>query len=359
MPKIAEAVRLHQELENQGKLSASSSETTTANSPSLSTKMGIIGSNRGSYQPDQIIGTDFINANVVEGPMRSRVFPVPPNRNQDTISQNNVNKLLSTKVNNAIVTLRTTPNVTGPTITKTQPPTGGSGNGGTGSGNGGGGQKVPKTLGTIQMRNSAPAPINPRLQTQTPIVGPTIIQPRVVGPLPNSPFSVNGQLLLDQLTDGVFARLTGVHPDNTLHKSTGLNAQGSVLGTGDNSNFSFSSTTTSLSFWCVARTLPFPDGTSIVAPAMGSAGSPFWIFTGLTANTTYHFGAYFDMADLTFHLVMSDNSTSLGSLAWLVQTINGDGRYGLFADWQVATPAAGSGGGGGNPGGGGGKGGYF
>lgn len=357
MPKIAEAVRLHQELETQGKLSAPISEAIEPNYPSVSTVTSIIGSNRGSYQPDQIIGTDFSKANAVEGPMRSRVFPVPPNRNQDLISQNNVNKILSTKVNSAISTLRTTPNVTSPAITKTQPPIGNGGNGG--SGNGGGGQKVPKTLGTIQMRNSAPAPINPRLQTQTPIVGPTIIQPRVVGPLPNSPFNINGQLLLDQLTDGVFARLTGVHPDNTLHKSTGLNAQGSVIGTGDNSNFSFSSTTTSLSFWCVARTIPFPDGSSIVAPAMGSAGSPFWIFTGLTANTTYHFGAYFDMADLTFHLIMSDNSTSLGSLTWLVQTINGDGRYGLFADWQVATPAAGSGGGGGNLGGGGGKGGYF
>lgn len=136
--------------------------------------------------------------------------------------------------------------------------------------------------------------------------------------------------------------------------STFVKQQASIAGFYDNSAFSYSTTSSSISAWCSSFTIYMPDGSSFSAPATGSSGSPAWSWTGLSSSTTYHFGAYYQVSDGTVHMLKSDNSTSLGSQQWLAQTINGDGRLPLFIDWTITTPSSGTGGGGGSSGGGGG-----
>lgn len=134
-----------------------------------------------------------------------------------------------------------------------------------------------------------------------------------------------------------------------------LSSQGSLTGGGDNSLFSYSATTSSLSFWNAAGgDYPLPNGGTQSTPATGSSSSPAWSFTGLSTSTTYHFGAYLDLRDNTVHLLMSDVSggTAPGSQEWLMQKIQGDNHFPLFSDWQVATTASNGGSGGGSGGGG-------
>jgi len=160
---------------------------------------------------------------------------------------------------------------------------------------------------------------------------------------------------LDNIGDGpIFKRLSNVASDNTLHVSTPINNQGSILSAGDNAFFSYSSTTTSISIWNTAFSIPRPDGTNVSIPANGSSGSPAWTFTGLHPSTNYHFGAYYNMGSGTVQVVQSNNVTLPGTIAWVVQTLSADGRIPLFTDWAILTPASGTGGGGGSPGGGGG-----
>lgn len=154
-------------------------------------------------------------------------------------------------------------------------------------------------------------------------------------------------------------KIGGLHVFNTggiMDKSSPVVPQGSLLGFFDNSAFSYSSASTSLSFWNTAFTVYMQDGSSFSVPASGSSGSPAFVFTGLTASTTYFFGAYYDIVGNAVHMVLSDvnSGKSSGSQQFVSQTINGDGRIPLFASWQVATPASGTGGGGGGTGGGGG-----
>lgn len=135
--------------------------------------------------------------------------------------------------------------------------------------------------------------------------------------------------LVRQTTDGEAA----------FNASTHINGQGSLSGAADVTKFSYSSTSTSITPSWLAQSAPRPDGSSIAV----SAGSQS-AFTGLTAATMYHFGIYIDQAGLP-HVVMSDNTTSKGSIAWQVQTIAGDGHIVVTMDWTASTPSSGTGGG--------------
>lgn len=147
-------------------------------------------------------------------------------------------------------------------------------------------------------------------------------------------------------------KVMGASNDNLIYSSIGFVPQGSLVGGGDNSVFSYSANSTDISIWNTSTTVPLPNGTILTISATGSSGSPAWTFTGLTASTSYHFGGYLQLSDDTVHVVMSDNSTSAGSQTWLVQTLEADGHVPLFIDWIIATPASGSSSGGGSPGGG-------
>lgn len=135
--------------------------------------------------------------------------------------------------------------------------------------------------------------------------------------------------------------------------STGLGNQGSLVASFDNSHFSWSTTSTSISFWWIAFNIPKNDGTSYAIGALGSSGSPAITISGLTASTTYYLYCYYTVSTGVIHIVLSDLSsgTAPASTAFIVQTLNGDGNVPVWGT-TIATPASGTGGGGGAPGGG-------
>jgi hypothetical protein len=147
-----------------------------------------------------------------------------------------------------------------------------------------------------------------------------------------------------EIVDGTtFRRLANVNADNTLHVSTPLNKQGSLVSFPKNA-FSYTSTTTSITWSWTAFSIYLPDGTSISVPS-GSAAA----FTGLSASHTYHFGIYVTVSGPTVHIDKSTQSsgTAKETLSIIVGTFQGDGNVAVNIDAQASTPASGSGGGGG------------
>jgi hypothetical protein len=152
-----------------------------------------------------------------------------------------------------------------------------------------------------------------------------------------------GDELAAELADGAtFKRLLHIHADNTLHASTALLNQGSVAQVSANT-FSYTSTTTSITWSWTAFTVYAPDG-STVAVAAGSQ-----TFSSLASSTTYYFGIYVTLAGATAHVVLSDVSSGVAreSLAQIVQIVNGDGNVPVTANVAATTTASGTGGGGG------------
>jgi hypothetical protein len=138
-------------------------------------------------------------------------------------------------------------------------------------------------------------------------------------------------------------------PNN--HASTFLNNQGSVVGAAANT-FSYTSTTTSITWTWSAFTAYNPDG-STLSVAANTGGTAF---TGLTSSTTYYFGFYVVVSTGVCHVVLS--AASSGTAACTAQQIatvfNGDGNDGVNWNVTAATTSSGSGGGsGGGIGGGG------
>lgn len=141
------------------------------------------------------------------------------------------------------------------------------------------------------------------------------------------------QVVLQDLTEG----------------STNLNQQGSLpTGGSDNAAFSYSSTTTSLSFWWTAFQLPQSNGTLLNVAANGSSGSPAVSFTGLSPSTTYYISARYNLA--TFSVELRLDATPL-SVMLQTTWLNADGYIPVFLNWNLTTPASGGGGGGGSGGG--------
>jgi hypothetical protein len=132
--------------------------------------------------------------------------------------------------------------------------------------------------------------------------------------------------------------------------STFLSGQGSIANVSADT-FSYSSTTTSVTWSWTAFTIYCPDGSTI---SVGTTGSPA-AFTGLTLSTTYYFGMYATLngdGTATAHVVKSDVSsgTAVQSLAQVVQVVNADGNVPIWVNRTAATPASGTGGGSGGGG---------
>lgn len=141
-----------------------------------------------------------------------------------------------------------------------------------------------------------------------------------------------------------FARLGYVNPTtHQLHVSSFLNPQGSLAQAGLNT-FSYTSTTTSISWSWGAFSIYAPDGSTISV----SAGS-FASFTGLTSTSTYHFIIYYNIVGGGIVVVKSDvlSGRATGSMQQNVQILNGDGNIPLSQDITADTTTSGGGGGGG------------
>ena len=133
--------------------------------------------------------------------------------------------------------------------------------------------------------------------------------------------------------------------------STFLNGQGS-LSTGATNIFTYTSTTTSITWkWVSTFTLYGSDGSSITVAA-NSGGTTF---SGLSSSTTYYFGMAVTVATGVCTVYKSDVSsgTAQFSAAFIQGTLNGDGNSSIAYNVTGATPSSGSGGGSGGGGGGG------
>lgn len=123
--------------------------------------------------------------------------------------------------------------------------------------------------------------------------------------------------------------------------STNLNNQGS-LATITGINFTYTSTTTSITWSWSAGVIYNLDGSQISV-----AGSSYAAITGLTASTTYFFGAYYDIASGQVVVEKSDTTsgTAKCSLAQQAQDFNLDGRVPLAVNFTGSTTSSGGGGG--------------
>lgn len=130
--------------------------------------------------------------------------------------------------------------------------------------------------------------------------------------------------------------------------STGLNNQGS-LATITGLGFSYTSTSSSITWSWASGTIYNLDG-SVINVSSGTSSA----FTGLSASTTYYFGAYYDIATGTIVVVLSDTTSGKAkcSIQQIAQVFNLDGHIPLNIDFTAATTSSGSGGGssGGGPG---------
>jgi hypothetical protein len=144
-----------------------------------------------------------------------------------------------------------------------------------------------------------------------------------------------------------------VNADHTFHKSTPFNAQGGYNSAGDNSAFSWSTTTISIAFWYSIFSVYLMDGSSLSIPGQGSSGSPWASITGLSPGSSYYIYCYYGLASQDIFITISDQNggKSPCSMAQLIQTFERDGYIFLWAT-IIATPSGGTGSGGGTPGGG-------
>lgn len=156
---------------------------------------------------------------------------------------------------------------------------------------------------------------------------------------------------LDNIGDGVvYTRPANVSSDHTFHVSTTLTSQGSLCGIGEN-NFSYSSSTSSITWSWSAFTIYMPNNTSISVPAGSKA------FSGLASSSTYFFSFYYDMDAKVATVVLSDTSAGKGqpSLQQEAWVINADRHIAVAVAIGADTTASGTGGGSGGGGGGGGN----
>lgn len=145
----------------------------------------------------------------------------------------------------------------------------------------------------------------------------------------------------NEVADGsTYVRPSYVNPDHTFHVSSVLLPQGSIANIGPNT-FSYTSTTTSITWSWTAFSVYAPDGT-VYNFSSGSQN-----FTGLSASTTYHFGFYCTLNGLVVHVAMSTQSSghAAESVQIQAQTYNGDGNVCINPDATASTPSSGSGGG--------------
>ena len=151
---------------------------------------------------------------------------------------------------------------------------------------------------------------------------------------------------LDQIADGVtYVRLGSVNTDHTIHVSSPFNKQGSLVNVGGVNPFSYTATTTSITWNWTSFTIYFLDGTT----ATINAGST--TISGLTAGTTYYFYSYVTQATLALFigLVGCGGGTCPGGVNISIAA-NTDGRIPIIINITAATPASGTGGGSGSGG---------
>ena len=137
-------------------------------------------------------------------------------------------------------------------------------------------------------------------------------------------------------------------PIGTSGGSTFLNNTGApAVGV---NTFSYTSTTTSITWSWSAFRIYNSDGSTITVPSNGGTA-----FAGLTSSATYYFGFYVDVATGNCHVIKSDVSSGKAaeSVLQIAQTLNGDGNVLINYNITAATPASGGGSGGGGGGDGG------
>jgi hypothetical protein len=186
--------------------------------------------------------------------------------------------------------------------------------------------------------------------------------------------TVSGYLALLNLTSGGsgIVEFDDISLQAMLISSTILTPQGSVAGISDYT-FSYTSTTTAITWSWGAFDVLFPDGTTYtVAASTGSAvthsnptsgtvqkGTAPIEYTGLTASTTYNFCPFVTLnpnGTASVSILWGSTTAGFPTLAQQIQIVNGDGNVPVAAtvDVTAATTASGGGGGtGGGPGGGG------
>jgi Putative phage tail protein/PA14 domain len=128
--------------------------------------------------------------------------------------------------------------------------------------------------------------------------------------------------------------------------SSGLTKQGSIANAAQNSTFSYTSTTTSITWTWTAFSIYCPDGSTISIPA--STSGTQLVTTGLSASSTYYFSFYVTLATKA---VSDISGTAALTQQQVVQTVNGDGNTPIVLNITASTPASGSGGGSGTGGG--------
>ncbi len=123
-----------------------------------------------------------------------------------------------------------------------------------------------------------------------------------------------------------------------------LNNQGSQVSGGTPLPFTYTSTDSTITWSWSAFTLYYTDGSTAASVAAGSQAA----FTGLTASTTYYFGAYYDLVSQSVVVALSDVSsgTQPSSLQQSTTVLYGDTHILLFGNSTAATAATGGSGGG-------------
>lgn len=327
---IADKVQEHTRLQEQGAgvPIAQSPEPIYAAQPLA---RGIPGPVRGSYQPDQILSSDFDNANTTAGlPVRSKLFLIPANPSTSALAKNSALSRIKTTISS--VTPQTsaqptesnagsnpapnpTPNPSPVAIPPVSNPVGGP---------------QPITRAPIAltpgrqtlMLLSGPQPINPRIPVG--ISTPSAASPIATSPKPINPrlpidvgrigsvtgFSVNPtanvrNINTDNITDGAtFKRvlssaLTANQVDPT---KSGVLMKGSVppMYSGV---FTYTSTTSAALVKWSNLILYRADGT------ITNIGSGSQNITGLSAGITYLLLPYYSEANSTLNWVQASNLT--------------------------------------------------
>lgn len=290
MPSIQDSIKKHEDLIAAGKANPVPDPVAVAPIPSPMPMPvgtgGILGPIRGSYQPAQILATDFKSANSVAGNMRSPVFPMPP-------ATANVTASSAAKAAAAAATAsETTSTILPNDIVQASGPN-----------------------GTLQ---SGPITASPTpLPTQKPIGG--VPRPGVPTPTPSRKVGPPGQrvplnpVVIDQVTDGpLFGKTlqTALTANQIDPTKSGVLMKGSLPPMYSGA-FTYTSTTTSITVSWNNLVIYRADGTTT------NVGSGSQAVTGLVAGETYNFLAYWNESTASLVWISSSN------LANPLQTIVG------------------------------------